>query len=153
MGRAVYAGLGCAGTGHLYQFDFLDGFPDAGVRDYSGSATYTKDFEISALRPGEEIMLDLGKVAVLASVKLNGRDFGVVWKEPYALEVTGALRPGKNSLEVRVVNTWVNRLIADSALPPDKRLTWTTNNPYQPGDPLLPSGLLGPVFLRTTNTH
>jgi hypothetical protein len=128
-------------------------FPDAGVRDYSGSATYTKEFEMPALRPGETIMLDLGKVEVLASVKLNGQDLGVVWKEPCALDVTGALKPGRNTLEVRVVNTWVNRLIADSALPLEKRLTWTTNNPYHPGDSLLPSGLLGPVVLRATDTH
>lgn len=119
--------------------------PDAGVRDYSGSATYTKDFELPAWPPGNHLVLDLGDVKVLAAVKLNGHDLGVLWKQPYALDVTSALHPGKNSLEVRVVNTWANRLIADSALPPVKRLTWATYNPYHPGDPLLPSGLLGPV--------
>jgi hypothetical protein len=124
---------------------------NSGVQHYSGAATYTKDFELPALRPGEKIMLDLGKVAVLASVKLNGHDLGVVWREPWALDVTGALRAGSNTLEVRVVNTWVNRLIADSALAPAERLTWTTFNPYHPGDPLLPSGLLGPVVLRAEN--
>jgi hypothetical protein len=60
------------------------------------------------------------------------------------------LKPGRNSLEVRVVNLWVNRLIADAGLPVEKRLTWTTDNPCHPNDPLLPSGLLGPVVLRTT---
>ncbi|MFO1512974.1 MAG: glycosyl hydrolase, partial [Verrucomicrobiota bacterium] len=122
-------------------------YPDAGVRYYSGSATYTKDFKLPALRPGERITLDLGKVAVLASVKLNGHDFGVLWKEPHALDVTGALKPGQNTLEVRVVNTWGNRLIADAGLPKSERKTWATWNPYRPDEKLLPSGLLGPVRL------
>ncbi len=125
---------------------------DSGVQHYSGAATYAKDFELPPVHPGEKIVLDLGQVAVLASVKLNGRDLGVVWKEPYALDVTDALRAGLNSLEVRVVNIWVNRLIADSGLPAEKRLTWATYNPYHDRDPLLPSGLLGPVVLRSHNT-
>jgi hypothetical protein len=123
------------------------------VRDYSGSAIYTKNFELPALRPGERVVLDLGEVKVLAAVKLNGHDLGVVWKTPYALDITRALQSGKNSLEVRVVNTWVNRLVTDAGLPAEKRLTWTTDNPYHPSDPLLPSGLLGPVFLREANNH
>ncbi len=125
---------------------------DTGVRHYSGPAVYTKEFELPALKTGEKIVLDLGKVAVLASVKLNGCDLGVVWKEPYALDVTAAMKPGRNSLEIRVVNLWVNRLIADAGLPAEKRLTWTTYNPHRAGDPLLPSGLLGPVVLRTAET-
>ncbi len=124
---------------------------DAGVRAYSGSAIYTKNFDLPTVRAGERVTLDLGEVKVLADVKLNGRDLGVLWKEPYALDVTSALRPGKNALEVRVVNTWVNRLVADSGLPPEKRLTWTTYNPYHPGDALKPSGLLGPVLLRASD--
>ena len=121
---------------------------DPGVQHYSGSAVYTKDFDWPALRPGERVTLDLGQVAVLAAVKLNGHELGVVWKEPYALDVTPALQPGPNRVEVRVVNLWVNRLIADSALPPEQRLTWVTWSPFRPSDRLLPSGLLGPVLLR-----
>ena len=123
--------------------------PDFGVRHYSGTAIYSNEFELAPVPSGKRIILDLGKVSVLAAVKLNGRDLGVVWKEPYALDVTGALRPGKNSLEIRVVNLWVNRLIADAGLPPEKRLTWATWNPYRSNDKLLPSGLLGPVKLLT----
>jgi len=53
-----------------------------------------------------------------------------------------------NSLEVRVTNLWPNRLIGDAALPVEKRLTWSTFQPYKAGDPLLPSGLLGPVTIQ-----
>lgn len=121
---------------------------DAGVRNYSGAAVYAMEFEMPQLATGECTVLDLGGVQVLASVKLNGRDLGVVWKQPYALDVTGALKPGRNRLEVRVVNVWVNRLIADAALPPEQRLTWASWSPFRAGDALLPSGLLGPVQIR-----
>jgi hypothetical protein len=123
---------------------------DPGIQHFSGTAYYDQQFVMPPVAPGERIILDLGKVAVLASVKLNGRDFGVVWKEPYALDVTDALRPGRNELEIRVVNTWVNRLIGDAALPEDQRITWTTWSPFRPGDALQSSGLLGPVVLRNS---
>jgi hypothetical protein len=123
--------------------------PDFGVRHYSGSAVYAKEFDFPAVRPGERLVLNLGNVGVLAGVKLNGRDLGVVWKEPYAVDVTSALRAGKNSLEIRVVNLWVNRLIADAGLPPSQRLTWATWNPFHPSDALVQSGLLGPVTILT----
>ena len=122
---------------------------NVGVRHYSGAAVYMKEFEMPELRRGERVMLDLGEVQVLASVKLNDRGMGVLWKPPYAVDVADALKPGHNRLEVRVVNVWVNRLIADAALPPEQRLTWASWNPFRPGDALLPSGLLGPVQLRS----
>jgi hypothetical protein len=123
-------------------------FPVAGVRGYSGAATYTKHFQYAELRPGESIVLDLGQVAVLASAKLNGHELGVAWKEPAVFEVTHALRPGENFLEICVKNTWASRLIADAALPAERRLTWATYNPYYSGDAVPRSGLLGPVLLR-----
>ncbi len=119
-----------------------------GVRHYSGSATYTVAFDLHALPSTGRVLLDLGKVAVIASIKLNNHDLGIAWKAPYALDASDALRPGRNTLEVRVANLWVNRLIADSALPESERKTWVTWNPYKNTDPLRPSGLLGPVTLR-----
>jgi len=123
---------------------------DPGIRHFSGTAYYERQFVMPSMTPGERIILDLGKVAVLASVKLNGSDFGVVWKEPYTVDVTDALRPGRNELEIRVVNTWVNRLIADAALPEEKRITWAAWSPFKSSDSLVPSGLLGPVVIRSS---
>jgi hypothetical protein len=92
-------------------------------------------------------------------VRLNRQDRGIVWTDPWSVELTGALKAGENELEIDVVNTWVNRLIGDAALPPRKRITKTnvalqsgprTLKPYQgfsSEDPLMPSGLLGPVQL------
>ena len=121
---------------------------DPGVQHYSGAAVYTQEFELRTLPASGRVVMDLGGVAVLAVAKLNGRDLGVAWKSPYAFDVTSALRRGHNTLEVRVENLWVNRLIADAGLPEAERKTWVTWNPQKTTDALLPSGLLGPVVLR-----
>ena len=39
------------------------------------------------------------------------------------IEVSKALRPGRNTLEVEVTNLWVNRLIGDERYPAD--CEWT----------------------------
>ena len=121
---------------------------DPGIRDFSGTAFYNRQFDMPPVSPGERFILDLGKVAVLASVKVNGRELGFVWKEPYAIDVTNALRSGRNDLEIRIVNTRVNRLVADASLPEEQRITWATWNPFKKGNSLVPSGLPGPVVLR-----
>ncbi|MGA2657711.1 MAG: glycosylhydrolase-like jelly roll fold domain-containing protein, partial [Verrucomicrobiota bacterium] len=99
------------------------------------------------------LFLELGQVQVMAGVRLNGRDLGPVWTAPFRVEVTAALQPGPNLLEIRVANLWPNRLIGDAALPPDQRVAWTTWNPFKKDSPLLPSGLLGPVRLAAQETE
>jgi hypothetical protein len=126
---------------------------DAGVRLFCGLARYVTQFDwppAAGHPPGaSRIVLDLGRVAVMAGVTLNGRDLGVVWTAPFQVEATDALRPGRNTLEITVANLWPNRLIGDAGLPPAERVTWTTWNPFRPDSPLLESGLLGPVTLQT----
>jgi hypothetical protein len=150
--------------------------PDPGVKYFSGTASYARKLEIPAdfLAPRKRVVLDLGRVEVLARVKINGKDLGVVWKEPYRLDVTDAVHAGANDLEVQVSNLWVNRLIGDEQLPaenqygtgaehgilalpawyrdglpkpPGGRVTFATWQFYHKGDPLVESGLLGPVRL------
>ena len=123
--------------------------PEPGIRNYSGRATYKTTFDCDALDSDVRFFLSLGRVANIASIKLNGRDLGVVWCAPWRMAIpTELLRSRGNSLEVVVANLWINRLIGDSNLPEDKRLTWITGNPFHPDDPLLESGLLGPVSLQ-----
>jgi hypothetical protein len=123
--------------------------PEPGIRNYSGKATYKTTFDCDALDSDVRFFLSLGRVANIASIKLNGRDLGVVWCAPWRMAIpTELLRSRGNSLEVVVANLWINRLIGDSNLPEDKRLTWITGNPFHPDDPLLESGLLGPVSLQ-----
>ncbi|MBM3290429.1 MAG: hypothetical protein FJY92_09780, partial [Candidatus Hydrogenedentes bacterium] len=144
-----------------------------GVRYYSGAAAYTASVDLSAdlIAQRRPLYLDLGRVEVMASVRLNGKDLGIAWKRPFRIALGDAAKPGANALEVRVVNLWPNRMIGDEHLPPDSerngggvgdrwpdwvleggasptgRYTFATWRHWTADDPLLPSGLLGPVTL------
>jgi hypothetical protein len=122
---------------------------DAGVRYFSGTARYEKTIDVpgSYLRPGNTVYLNLGEVREIAEVRLNGKPLGIAWKKPFRMVLNGALKPGANKLEVEVTNLWPNRLIGDQQLPPEQRLTHTNITKFHADSPLLPSGLLGPVFL------
>lgn len=134
-------------------FEKLDDWttrPEAGVRHYSGTATYRQTFDLPAAIRGtrQSVFLDLGRVENLAAVRLNGKQLGVVWTAPWHVEITAAMQPTGNKLEIDVANLWPNRLIGDAALPPEQRFTVTNvRKTYQSDSPLLPSGLLGPVRL------
>jgi hypothetical protein len=159
---------------------------DAGVKYFSGTATYTEQFNVAAnaTANGKRLYLDLGRVEVLAEVRLNGKDLGILWKPPYRVDITDAVHSGNNLLEVRATNLWPNRLIGDEQLPPENeyaqagedmglwlregaikrmpdwylqgkpkppggRITFTTWQHFTKESPLLESGLIGPVRLRT----
>ena len=127
-------------------FDTLHSFTeseDPGIRYFSGTATYTKEFTLD--NPAKRTLLSLGDVKNIAEVIVNGQNVRTLWKEPYEVEITDYLKEGTNQLEIRVTNLWPNRLIGDAALPESERLTYTGFPFYGPDDPLLPSGLIGPV--------
>ncbi len=123
-----------------------------GVKYFSGTATYTKQIEAPAawFQPGTKLLLDLGRVKEMAEVFVNGQPAGgILWKPPFQAEVTAALKPGNNRLEVRVVNLWPNRIIGDEQPKATNRHAWLAPNhkPFTAQSPLLESGLLGPVRL------
>jgi hypothetical protein len=147
---------------------------NVGVRYFSGTATYEKNIEITAaqLSNDRELWLDLGTVKNFAEVSVNGQDYGVLWKPPFRVNITTAARTGVNRLVVKVTNLWPNRIIGDEQLPadcewngdqlqawpqwllegkpsPTGRFTFETWHHYSNHSPLLESGLLGPVTLRT----
>jgi hypothetical protein len=118
-----------------------------GIRYFSGVARYTTDFALPpGVTPRSPLTLDLGRVGDVAEVLVNGRSVGTVWHAPYRIDVAGAVRPGRNTLEVRVADLWVNRLIGD-AQPGAAKVTWTAMPAYRPDAPLRPAGLIGPVTL------
>jgi hypothetical protein len=146
---------------------------DPGVKYFSGTATYQTKFTLPSawLSHNRRVTLDLGRVQVMAEVKMNGRPLGTLWKAPYDVDISGAAKAGENTLEVAVTNLWVNRLIGDEQLPEDSqrnpdgtlkawpewleagkpsptgRSTFTTWRLWTKDSPLVESGLLGPVML------
>jgi hypothetical protein len=153
---------------------------DNGVRYFSGTAIYKTTFPSFRIASHYKFFLDLGRVEVIAEVWLNGKSLGTLWKPPFVCEITGMLHPQVNELEVRITNLWPNRLIGDEQFPDDctengrwktgvipawpnwlkngkprpesRRLTFCTWKHWKREDPLLPSGLLGPVTLRPIST-
>jgi hypothetical protein len=117
---------------------------DPAIRYFSGAATYRTTFQA----PATTTLLDIGRVEALATVTVNGHTFPTLWKPPYQLDITAALKPGTNDLAVTVVNAWHNRLVGDAALPAETRQRWVSKNTVRANAPLQPSGLLGPVQLR-----
>jgi len=140
-------------------FDRLVSFTESaipGVKFFSGTATYTKTFEWKpSIQNGKripEIWLNLGDIKEVARVTLNGVDLGAVWRPPFEVNMTRALRPGSNDLEIRVANLWRNRMIGDASLPKEQRVTWSSNAKFTADTPLPDAGMLGPVTIKTTET-
>jgi hypothetical protein len=63
---------------------------DFGVKHFSGTATYVKTITVSKsdIAKGKKLFLDLGRVEVVAEVKVNGKDIGLLWKEPFIADIT-----------------------------------------------------------------
>lgn len=117
---------------------------DPEIKYFSGTALYSNSFNLLQKESQSAYILDLGEVKNLAEIIVNGQNMGIVWKTPFRIDISKALKNGENLVEIRVVNTWVNRLIGD-AQPGAQKTTFTTMPFYQANSPLMPSGLLGPV--------
>lgn len=163
----------------LPQLKSLHTHPEDGVKYFSGTATYQKSFnaEPSLMADEKRVFIDLGRIAIIAEVLLNGHDLGIIWKPPFRTDITDFIRTGKNDLRVKVTNLWPNRLIGDEQLLPENeykefgpkgsgivdfpdwfrqgkpkpdggRVTFSTWRHYDENAPLLESGLIGPVIIR-----
>lgn len=119
------------------------------IKYYSGVASYTAEFNWDSDLE-QPLWIDLGEFNDVADISLNGKPVGVLWTKPYRLKLEGQLVTGRNELEIKLANTWNNRLIGDHALPEQERVSWTTA-PYRlEGQPLLKAGLFGPVTIKIT---
>jgi hypothetical protein len=142
---------GAPPTIHLEGLTSWTKHSDDGVKYYSGTATYTKEIEARQewFRPGAKLVLDLGDVRELAEVSVNGKPLGILWKPLFQIDVTSALKPGRNHLEIKITNLWLNRLVGDLQPSAKNMYTFITFQHYTADTPLLDSGLLGPVRLFT----
>ena len=163
---------GGPGDVSLAQLEDWSKRPEDGIKYYSGTAIYKTAFTLDPALAKADLILDLGKVEVIAEVTLNGQNLGTLWKPPYRVDVSQAVRPGANELVVKIVNLWPNRQIGDENLPEDSkrdadgtvtswpewllksepsptgRIAFATLRLWKKGEPLQPSGLIGPVTLR-----
>jgi len=138
---------------------------DPGIQYFSGIASYHNTFQINRndILENQAIILDLGKVQEVADIYINGKNAGILWCEPFRIEITPYIKAGNNQLKIEVANVWTNRLCGDAKLDPDQRITntnitrlpnaWTypmetiPNSEYE----LRESGLLGPVEIEFYN--
>ena len=136
---------------------------DPGIKFYSGTATYVKKFVLKEDHVGMPARLSVQAAHDTARVRINGKDLGVLWTHPRVVDISSACKAGDNVLEIDVTNCWANRLIGDAGLPKEKRLTktnlylvperktedWTYRafQGFAANDPLLRSGLLGPIVI------
>jgi len=141
------AGWGAPSSVPIKKFQSWTESTDAGVRYFSGTATYRTSLKLAASAVDRQLWLRLGEVREIATVRVNGKDAGTVWRAPYAVRIDGLLHAGENTVEVSVSNLWPNRIIGDQQPGVTKHYTQTNSRSYKATSPLLPSGILEPILL------
>ena len=134
------------GTQQLAEFSSWSLAKDAGIRYFSGTATYRTSVEVKRVA-GERVLLALSDLHEVATVRVNGKVMGTMWAMPYRMDITDGLKDGENSLELAVTNFWANRIIGDLQPGVTQRFTSTNIRKYTAGSKLLESGVVGPVRL------
>ena len=148
--------LGAPGQIQLPTLESWTTNADDGVKYFSGTATYSTKLRAprSWFQSKSKLQLDLGTVRDIAEVSVNGKALGILWKAPYRIEITDALKSGENVIEIKVTNEWTNRLIGDRAALPEHRIL--DPDSAAPGgfggsgaqnQKPVDSGLLGPVSI------
>jgi hypothetical protein len=112
---------------------------DPGIKYYSGTAVYKKNFSLKNIN--KRTYIYLGNPDFVAKVFVNSREAGIVWCSPWQLEITDCLKKGNNTLEIHVANSLVNRMVYDASLPESQRVTFSFPQIMKPDDALVPSGL------------
>lgn len=112
---------------------------DAALASSAREATYTASVEMPTLEPGASYLLRAGDVPGVASVKVNGVEAGGVSVAPNEVNITAALRPGANTIEIAYRPPLRNSLIVRA----DREAAFAHFR--QRRDQRVPAGLLGPV--------
>jgi hypothetical protein len=137
-----------------YRTDSLRSWTGRGpeAERFAGTARYTLRFDAPA--GAQDYLLDLGRVAESARVRINGKDLGTLFAHPFRLR-TGPLRRTGNVLEIDVTNLSANRIRDLDRRGVKWKIFYDINFvglDYKPFDasqwPVRESGLLGPVLLQ-----
>ena len=138
---------------------------DPAIVHYSGTASYHTQFTLPENWERDASIrqtLDLGKVAPMARVHLNGEALGLLWKPPFSVDITDVLKSGVNRLELEVTNLWSNRMIAERDFPDgfpgrenQKEFTAQSSIPTRRFEQrtLQESGIAGPVQILNQTFH
>jgi len=128
------------------------------TRCFSGTGRYELDFEVT--RPADGWVLDLGRVAESARVRLDGQTVGTAFAIPFRITLDGEqLPPGRHRLEIEATNLMANRIRCLDRRGVEWRRFYDINfvtiryerfdaSDWSP----LESGLLGPVRLIPVQT-
>jgi len=125
-----------------------------GIKYYSGSATYERDFLLApeVLVKGTKAYVLFNDIQEMARVSVNGNDCGIVWTPPYTINITPYLKAGHNKMSVQVINAWNNRIVGDIKNPSSTYTNTNIRNKFKANSPLLKSGLMGKAeifFIKT----
>ena len=112
------------------------------IRYFSGTATYRTTTTVPPHKG--RLYLDLGEVKNIAEVYINSKKVQTLWKTPFITDISDYVTDGDINLEIKLTNLWVNRLIGDAENSDGK--SYTSKVFFKKDDPLLPSGMLGPVI-------
>ncbi|KAA6441800.1 glycoside hydrolase [Dyadobacter flavalbus] len=128
--------------------------PDSAIY-FSGTACYKITFDVPRqLLGSKSVLLDLGDVREVATVRLNGKSVGTAWSIPFQLPLSKDLKEKGNILEIEITNLSANYMrLRDQQKPEWKKFNDINivDITYQKFDAAkwepMPSGLLGPVKL------
>jgi hypothetical protein len=126
------------------QFKSWSDHSDPSIKYYSGTAVYKNSFTWDST--SNKARIAFTSVNNIATVYINNINCGTLWTYPYSLDITHAMKKGKNDIRIEVTNTWANRLVGDQLELPGKKVTWTTAPFRLKNKPLLPSGIIDEVY-------
>lgn len=87
----------------------LKAWTQTGLANYSGTAIYTKSFQLPDNFQDKRVMLDLGRVSSVADVFINGKHADTLVWSPYRLDISKLIKPGENEVKILVTNTEANQ--------------------------------------------
>lgn len=116
----------------LEELQSLKDHADFDVAHFSGTARYTKTLDVPEAASADlssRYLLNLGRVENIAHVIVNNQSMGILWVQPFEVDITKAIvAGGASTLVVEVTNCWPNRLIGDEHLPVESTYNSTTQN-------------------------
>lgn len=120
---------------------------DNRLKYFSGMIIYKNNFDLKELPDSKLIYLCFDNLYEVASVAINGvRLKQEIWCKPFRVNVASYLRRGINQIEVRVSNSWRNKIIEQNDKPLQNRELYYLD--YIGNNIPSPSGIWGNVCLK-----